>query len=115
MLVIVSAERSWGDDKTIKSGKRSDIGSDISEKQSIVFKSVCIEEASIGSNISHTDSNNGSHSHTWNDEDHAFDYQLDQWGVEKLFQNADEAITREFKMYIEEWKKNHIKNKSQIN
>ena len=70
-----------------------------------MYKSVCIEEARIGRNLSLTDSKDGSHSHTWKDEDHAFDYQLDQWGVDKLFQNADEAITRELKMYIEEWGK----------
>ena len=52
--------------------------SDISEKQSIVYTSAFIEEARIGSSISHTDTNNVSHSHTWNDEDQAFDYKLDQ-------------------------------------
>ena len=37
------AERSWGDVKRIKSGKISTLGSDISEKQSIVYKSACIK------------------------------------------------------------------------
>ena len=105
---------SCGDVKTIKSGKRSALGSDISEKQSIVYTSACIEEASIGRSLSHTDTNNFSHSHTWNDEYQAFDYQLYQWGVEKLFPNEDEAITREMKVYIEEWEKMHIKNSSQV-
>ena len=88
-----------------KSGKRTAHGSDISEKQRIVYTSACIEEERMGRNISHTDSKDSSHSHSWNDEDHAFDYKLDQWGVEKLFQNSDEAITRELKLYIEEWGK----------
>ena len=100
-----SAEHSWGDVKTIKSGKISSLGSDISEKQSIVYTSACIEEVRIGRTLSHTDSKDGSHSHTWNNEDHAFDYQSDQWGVEKFFQNGYEAITRELKMYIEKWGK----------
>ena len=91
---IGSSELSWDDVKIIKSGKRSAFGSNISEKQIIVYTSACIEEARIGRTLSHTDSNDGSHSHTWNDEDQAFDYQLDQWGVEKLFPNADEAINR---------------------
>ena len=65
-----------------------------------MYTSACIEEASIGRTLSHIDNNDGSHSHTWNDEDQDFDYQLDQRGVEKLFQNEDEAITRELKMYI---------------
>ena len=56
----------------------------------------------MGRSLSDTDTNNGSHIHNWNDDDQDFDYQLDQWGVEKLFHNQDEAITRELKMYIEE-------------
>ena len=89
-----------GDVKTIKSGKRSALCSDISERQSIVYTSACIEEARIGRSLSDKDTNNSSHSHTWNDDDQAFDYQLDQWGVEKLLQNSDEAIIRELKFYI---------------
>ena len=79
-----------------------------------MYISVCIEESSIGRTTSHTNSKDGSHSHFWNDEDHAFNYKLYQWGVEKLFQNSDEAITRELKLYIEEWEKSNIKNKSQL-
>ena len=79
-----------------------------------MYTSTCIEEARIGRTLSHTDTNNGSHSHTWNDEDQAFDYQLYQWCLEELFPNTDEAITRELKMYIGEWKKNNIKNKRQV-
>ena len=68
-----------------------------------MYTSTCIEEESIGSTLPHTYSKDGSHSHTWNDEDQSFDYKLDQWGVDKLFPNEDEAITRELRMYIEEW------------
>ena len=46
-LGIGAAERSWGDVKKIKSGKRSAIISDVSEKQSIVYTSACIESARI--------------------------------------------------------------------
>ena len=60
-----------------------------------------IIEAGIGKTLYHTDSKVGSHSHYWNDEDHAFDYQLDQWGVYKLFHKSDESITMELKLYIE--------------
>ena len=79
-----------------------------------MYTSACIEEARIGRSVSDTYTNNSSHSHTWNDDDQALNYQLDQWGVEKLFHNQDEAITRELKMYIEEWEYKHIKNKSQV-
>ena len=48
----------------------------------------------IGKNLSHTDSKDDSHSHSWSNEDHTFDYQLDQWGEEKFFYNSDKAITR---------------------
>ena len=68
----------------------------------------------IGRTLPHTDSTYGSKSHSWNDQYRAFDYQLDQWGVEKLFQNSDEAITIELKLYIEEQGKIHIKNNSQV-
>ena len=67
-----------------------------------MYTSACIEEARFGENLSHTYSKDGSHSYSWNDEYHAFDYKLDQWGVEKLFQNSYEAITREFNLYIED-------------
>ena len=86
---IGSAERSCGDVKTIKSGKRSALGSDISEKHSIVYTSACIKESRIVKTLSHTDSNDGSHSHSWNDYDHSFEYQWYQWGFENLFQNSD--------------------------
>ena len=101
MIGIGSAERSCGDIKKIKPGKISALGIDISENQSIVYTSACIEESRIMMIISQTDSKYGSHNHSWNDEDHAFDHQLHQWGVEKLFHNSDKAITRELKFYIE--------------
>ena len=86
---IGSAERSWGDVKTNKSGKRSDLGSEITDKQSIVYTYARIEESSIERTFYHTDKKDGSHIHSWNDEDDAFDYQLNQWGVEKMFHNSD--------------------------
>ena len=100
ILGIWSADRSWGDVKTIKPGTTSALGSDISKNPSIVYTSACIEELSIVKTLSHTDIKDASHSHLWNDEDHAFDYQLYQWGVKKLFHNSNEAITRKLKLYI---------------
>ena len=43
VIGIREAERSWGDIKTIKYGKRYVISSDVSQKQSIIYKSACIE------------------------------------------------------------------------
>ena len=96
IIGIGSAQCSWDDVKTIKSGNIPALGSEISEKQSIVYTSACIEEDS------------------WNDEDHVFGYKLYQWGVEKLFQNSDEVIIRELKFYIEDWVKLNINNNSQL-
>ena len=45
VIGIGAVECSWGDVKTIKYGKRSAISSDVSEKQSIVYTSACIESA----------------------------------------------------------------------
>ena len=42
-----AAEHSWGDLKTIKYRKISVISSDVSEKQSIVYTSACIESSRI--------------------------------------------------------------------
>ena len=42
ILEIGSSDCSWGDVITIKSGIISALGSDISEKQSIVYTSTCI-------------------------------------------------------------------------
>ena len=79
----------------MKPRKRSALGSEISEKQSIVYTYACIVKERFERTLSNTDSKKGSHSHSWNDEYHALDYQLYQWGVEKLFQNSNEVIIRD--------------------
>ena len=107
-----SVNRSWGDHRTIKPGKLSALGSDILQKQIIAYTSDFIEEAKIGRTPSRTDSIDGSHIHSWNDEYHASEYQLDQWGVEKLFQNSYEVIIKQWKLYIKYRGKLNIKNKS---
>ena len=105
IIGIGSAERSWGDFKTIKPVKISALGSDIYEKQSIVYTYTCIEEAIFLRTLSNTDSKDGSQSHSWYDNDHAFEYQSYQRGVEKLFHNSDEVIIIELKMYVEDREK----------
>ena len=66
ILVIGSAENSWGDVKTIKSGKISYISSDVSEKQIIVYTSACIESARIEQYHSEKQLNDNCSSHAWN-------------------------------------------------
>ena len=50
----------------------------------------------------HIESKDGWHSHSCNDEYHAFYYKLYQWGVESLSQNSDEGIVRELKFNIKD-------------
>ncbi len=51
-LGIGSAERSWSDVKTIKNGKRANIGGDTLEKRAILYTSAKLEEAQILRNSS---------------------------------------------------------------
>ena len=67
ILGIGSAERSWGDIKTMKLGNRSSLGSDIYDKQIIVYTYNCIKEALIGRTLSQIDSKDSSQCHYWND------------------------------------------------
>ena len=42
-------------------------------------------------------------SHTQNEEDDAFDRQLEKLGVEKIFLEHSETVKRDLKAYIEDW------------
>ena len=95
VLVIGKSHLHWGDVNTIKYGKISSFSSDVSEKQSIVYTSAYIE----------SDRNEKYHSencssHTWNEDDDAFDQQLEKWGMEKLFSDQSKPVTRELRAYI---------------
>ena len=81
ILDIGAAERSWGDVKKNQIWERSAISSDISEKQIIVYTYACIESAIIEQ--CHSDKNiyGNCSSHTLNEEDDAFDHQLEKSGV----------------------------------
>ena len=58
-----------------------------------------------------TSRNYSSFSHSWNDKDHVFDYQLYKLGAGELFQTSDEVIIIEFKVYVV---KLNIKNRIQL-
>ena len=92
VLRIGAAERSWGDVKTNKSGKRSAISNDVLEKQRIFYTSTCIESARIEQYHSEKQLNDNCSSHTCNEEDDAFDHQLKTMGCE-------ESIFRTFRTY----------------
>ena len=100
VLGIGAAERSWGDVKTIKSGKISAVSSDVSQKQSIVYKSDCIESSRIEQYHSEKQLNDNCSSHTWNEEDDAFDHQLNKWGVDRVFSEHSEPVKKDLRSYI---------------
>ena len=83
ILEIGAAESSWIDVKTIKSGKISAISIYVSEKQSIVYTSTCIESARIEKYHSYKQMYDNFSSRTWNEEDDDFDEQLKK-GVWKI-------------------------------
>ena len=64
---IGAVDRSWGDAKIIKSGKRSAIITDVSEKKSIVYTSACIESSRVEQYHSEKKLNENCSSHTWNE------------------------------------------------
>ena len=103
VLGIGASERSWGDIKTIKSGKISDIISDVSEKQSIDYTSAGIESARIEQYQSDKQLYDNTSSHTWNEEDDAFDHQLDKWGADRVFSEHSEPVKIGMRAYIEDW------------
>ena len=66
-----ASERVWGDVKKIKSDKRSDIISDVSEKQTIVYTYAYIESYRIEKYNSDTKLNDNDSSHNWIKDDDA--------------------------------------------
>ena len=67
VLWICAPERSWGKVKTIRSGKRYSIISDVSEKWSIVYTYLCIESARIEQYYSDKQLNDNFSSHNCNE------------------------------------------------
>ena len=86
VIGIGTAQRYWGDVKTIKYGKRSAISSYVSDKKSIVYTYACIESAIIEQYHSDKQLNEKNSSHTWIEEDDAFDHQLENGVWKKYFQ-----------------------------
>ena len=58
--------------------------------------------------------NDNCSSHTWNEYDDVFDKQLEKLGVEKLFSDEPEHVTRELIDYIEDWGKRTNEKYDQI-
>ena len=87
ILGIGAVEWSWGNVKTIKSGKLSDTSNNVSEKQRIVYKSACSKSARVERNQSDSNKNYFHIRHVWNDEVGVFDHQFKIWDFEKVTNN----------------------------
>ena len=83
----------------------SAISNDVSEKQSIVYTSSCIESARIEQYHSDKQLNDNCSSNTWNEEYDSFDHQLEKWGVGKLSSDHSESVKRDLRAYIEYWER----------
>ena len=68
----------------IKYGEFSAISSDISKKQIIVYTSACIESDRIEKYHSDKQLHDNCSSHTWNEDDDAFDKRLEKRGCSKI-------------------------------
>ena len=79
-LGIGSAERSWGDVKTLREGKRCNIGSGRLEKQAVCYTHSCLERARIfrdGKSTHKVDTREVEYG--WEDMDKQFELQIDGW------------------------------------
>ena len=61
---------------------------------------LALKKQELQKTLSNIDIKDASHSHSWNDKDHAFRYQLDRWGVERFFNISYEVIIRDLKSYV---------------
>ena len=69
------AERAWKDVNNIKSGTASHIKAEITEKQSIIYTTACVEEARV--NAAAMKNTSSDRVVAWNDDDTTFDLQLE--------------------------------------
>ena len=100
ILDIDSAERYCRYVKTTKSAKQSEISSDVSEKQSIVYTSDCIESNSNAHND--LDRIQGAyHSrNVWYYDWDNFDRQLEKWCLDTVIKKKLPDEIRDFRTYI---------------
>ena len=84
IIDIGAVDCSWDDVKTIKSGKKVDISSDVSEKHTIVYTYTCTESDKTGRTNYESNINDCHTRHVWNDEDEVFDRKLEKWVLTRL-------------------------------
>lgn len=100
LLGIGAAERCWGAVKVLKCGKRSGIGGDNIERQSVLYSTAKIEEARIfQQNLEKPDAGVDG---MWGDDDLNFDLQLEKWDVD-INELKQPEVTRIFQCWLEPW------------
>lgn len=101
LLGIGSAERSWGDVKHLKTGKRSHLSGSKIEKQAILYSTARITEARI-KRAAMEGIEASPHDAMWGDDDLKFDLQLESFGVDTS-QLKQPAVQRIFYAWVEDW------------
>jgi hypothetical protein len=98
---IGPAERSWGAVKQIKTGQRSHLSGELTEKRSIIYVSSKIEQARIHREKMEKIDAVGKDA-MFGDEDLAFDLHLEMFGVD-VATLKEPVVHRIFRAYVEEW------------
>ena len=98
---IGPAERSWGAVKQIKTGQRSHLNGQSTEKRSIIYVSSKIEQARIHREQMEKIDAVGKDA-MFGDEDLAFDLHLETFGVD-IATLKEPVVQRVFRAYVEDW------------
>ncbi len=109
ILGIGSAERSWGDVKTLKNGKRSHLSSEHVKKQATIFGASCIEMAKYQRGFESSSDVSSSPLKFWRDDDFGVIGKKD--GDEKM----ETKPKRVFRAYIEDWEEQATKKRDVVN
>ena len=100
ILGMGSAERHWGDVKHLKSGKRSHLGAEKTEKQSMIYTKAKLDKAKV---LRDEMDKIDSAVDAWGDEDEKFDLGLEKFGVDIEALKPPPVPKRLFRCWIEDW------------
>lgn len=109
IIGIGSAERSWGDVKQLKQGKRSHLSAERIKKQATIFGSWCIERAQIRRNYRYEGGEKPFR--FWTEED--FDDEFDMLAIKDRLESKDKA-QRMFRNWEEDWEKESVRKRDII-
>ena len=98
---IGAAERSWGGVKQIKTGKRSHMSGESTEKRSILYVSAKIAQSRVQCDRLEKLDATGNNA-MFGDDDINFDMQLEQFGVD-MGALKEPAVERIFRAWVEDW------------